>query len=41
MTAAHLIATFGLSLAEVAKGLTEVLAMQPLSPLQLGIQYQS
>lgn len=41
LKAAHLIPTLGLSLAEVAKGLREVLAVQPLSPLQLGIQYQS
>lgn len=33
--------TLGLSLREVAKGLGEVLAVAPLSPIQLGIWYQS
>lgn len=41
LLAAHFIASLGLNLREVAKCLREVLATQPLSPLQLGIQYQS
>lgn len=38
---AHLIATLGLRLTEVAKGFREVLAVQFLSLLQPGMQYQS